>query len=226
MDNIKPVNKRPVQPVGVKPAQPVAKPVEKPAEKPVEKPAVKPVVPATPTAHKAASKAKKPISKKNLGIIAGVVAAIVLVVAIIVIVINSNNNQPDSDAPEEYVPGNVLTEEDKKVTQQTMDNVEINVEGYQHIADENGEFNAVVVTVKNTGDKRTCIAIDVAAKDGDDKILDMSSLYAEGIEPEQTQRFYLFVYSELTPDQLTSAKYDVYKAYTYTTEALEAENQE
>lgn len=159
-------------------------------------------------------------------VIAGVVAVGVLaIVAIVVAVIVKNNSQTSDvesgESGETAVYMNVLTEEDKKTTSETMDDVEINIEGRQQFSDENGEHNGVVVTVKNTGKEKTNIAIDLVAKDDKGEILDKSSLYAEGIEPEQTQKFYLFVYSKLSAEQLNKAKFEVYKAYTYKTDVTE-----
>ena len=101
------------------------------------------------------------------------------------------------------------------------------VKGYQHIDTENGGYNAVVIEVKNRGDKRTSLAIDVVARNKDDNtVLDTSSMYAEGIEPGQTYTFYTFVYSKVPADQLKEAKFDIYKANTYNAGGVEEQQEE
>ena len=120
-----------------------------------------------------------------------------------------------------------ITEKDKETTKSTLDKyADINVKGYDQIEDENGTHNVVAVEVTNKSEETVSIAVDLAAKDNDDKVLDISSLYAEGITPGQTYSFNLFYYTELTADQLKSAKYDVYKAYIYTAPTAEGEEAE
>lgn len=91
----------------------------------------------------------------------------------------------------------------------------IEVVGYQQVNDGNNDYNAVVINVTNTGEEKTSLAIEIIARSEDGTVLDKSSVYAEAIDPGQTHQFYTFVYSELTPEQLKSAKYEIYKAYTY-----------
>ncbi len=236
---------RPAQPAAqpaTKPAQPATKPAQpavtatkpaasapaKPADKPAEKPAAKPAQLATKPAtsqspiHKptTSKKAKKSATKNFIiAVIAG--ALLVAAIVAIIIAIANNNGQPSTTGGNTTPAGSgMLTEEDKKVTQETMKEIEIGFDGYQHIDDGVNNVDAVVVNVKYNGSKNTNIAIEVAAKDGD-TVLDTSSLYIEGVEPGREQKVYLFVYSELTADQLAKAKYEVYKAYTYTTGADE-----
>lgn len=178
----------------------------------------------------ARNKKNKNKSNKTLIIAGIVVLAIIIIVSIIAAV--SSNNTPTSEGEgltedEVFYNGSVLTEKDKETTKSTLDKyADINVKGYDQIEDENGTHNVVAVEVTNKSEETVSIAVDLAAKDNDDKVLDISSLYAEGITPGQTYSFNLFYYTELTADQLKSAKYDVYKAYIYTAPTAEGEEAE
>lgn len=177
--------------------------------------------------NKPTKKAPKPKkdSKKNKNIFL-ILGALILIVVIVVVVIILNSNKTDNAATEasdvEVVEGEPsqpeTTEEEDKITKETLDKyTEVTVEGYKE-ADETPSGNpAVLVTVKNTSEEATSLAIVIAALDSDENVLDTSSLYAEGIAPGQVQTFELFSFSELKPDQLKSAKYKVFKASTYET---------
>ena len=150
--------------------------------------------------------------------------AVVIIAIIVVIILTALNNKP-ADGGESgevvesaniYYNGSILTEADQEITKETLEKyADLNIKGHTQIEDETGKHDIVAVEVTNKSDQITSIAIDLAAKDNDGKTLDISSLYAEGITPGQTQLFNLFYYTELTPEQLDSAKYEVYKAYTY-----------
>ena len=152
----------------------------------------------------ARNKKNKNKSNKTLIIAGIVVLAIIIIVSIIAAV--SSNNTPTSEGEgltedEVFYNGSVLTEKDKETTKSTLDKyADINVKGYDQIEDENGTHNVVAVEVTNKSEETVSIAVDLAAKDNDDKVLDISSLYAEGITPGQTYSFNLFYYTELTAD--------------------------
>ena len=160
--------------------------------------------------------------KKLLSIILICVAAVAIIaIAVFLIVKAFQNNSGDATTQVEESNATVitdeLTEEDKTETGRvTNDLIDVEFVGYQQIEDELGQHGAVVTNVKNKSNDTLTVAVDVVAKDNDGNILDKSSLYAEGIGPGQTYSFNLFVYTALTEDQLKSAKYEVYKAYTYT----------
>lgn len=156
------------------------------------------------------------------GIIIGVIIAVVIV-CLVLYFINKPVEGGSGDG-EANVFGEVMTEEEKQVTRQVMDEyADVTVEGVEEVEDELGKHNAVIVKVKNISDKTISLAIDIVAKDKDGNMLDKSSLYAEGIGPEQVYSFQTFVYSILTIDQLKAAEYDIYKAYTYNTPGTQAE---
>lgn len=117
-----------------------------------------------------------------------------------------------------------LTEEEKRETEMVMDEyAEVIVGGYKEVEDELGFHDAITINVKNISDKEVSLAISVVAKDQEGNILDKSSLYAEGIEPGQTQVFQTFVYSTLTREELKTAQYEVFKARTYEIPAPETD---
>ena len=166
------------------------------------------------------SKAKKSNLLKNKKLLfAGAGALVVLVAIIVVLVLFIPKNKPadsDVDTSGTYTAGNSITEEEKATTKKVMDEyAEVNVVGFEEFEDENGKHNSITVNVKNISDKKISLAIDVVAKNKEGTILDKSSLYAEGIAPEQVQVFRTFVYSALSADELKAADYEVFKAYTY-----------
>lgn len=169
----------------------------------------------------------KPKKKNFLSIyiIAAIIAIIILAIIIVVIVLirpwNSTNN---GDAPTQGLTTsvNVTTEEEDKTTKETLEHyADIKIEGFKTVEDESGTYDALVVTVKNISNERIHVAADIAAKDQEGNILDIKSIYAEGLEPEQSYTFNIFTNSELTKEQLQSAKYEVFKAYIYTRDESE-----
>lgn len=163
---------------------------------------------------------KNPVVLIVLGII------IVLVIAVVVFLIlnatknsDNNNNEPASSEATEALaqPEYTKTSEDEATTRQILDEyISVEIGDVVVVEDEHGTNDAVEVTVHNKSDKSASIAIMISAKDADGNIMDIASLYAEGIGPGQTQVFNAFQLSELTAEQLKSAKYEVHKANTYT----------
>ena len=145
------------------------------------------------------------------------VAIISLIVTIIVIIVNKNTKPPEvAKAPETIIDEEELTEEIIATTKQTLaETASVEILGYRQMEDDDGIHDVVGVRVTNSGTETTSLAIVVAAKDEEGNVLDKSSLYAEGINPGQTYDFNLFVFTTLTPEQLKTAKYEVYKANTY-----------
>ena len=209
------IKSQPVKP----PVTPVVRPV---VSKPVvEQPKTNPTIVKEPAVEPVRRPAKKPISKMVWYIVGGVITAVVVAVIVVVVLKNLPKTGPD-DTSVNY--SDSITEEEREITKKTIDEyVDLTVEGYQHVENEDGVFDAVVVKVKNKGNDTTSLAIELVAKDAGGNVLDESSLYAEGIEPGQTQVFYNFVFSELTKEQLESAKYEIYKAHTYDANAIRGE---
>ena len=216
-------------------AKPRPNPVAQDMPRLVTQPMVEPITPTVNTEPKVSTKQKTPkikkLKNKKLPIFIAVGITVILVVIGVVVAINlpqgSSDNSSNTEETAATIPGNIeTTEEENKVTEETLDKYAgVSFEGYQQVEDELGTHGAVVVSVKNTSDKRTNLAVDIVAKDEEGNILDQSSLYAEGIEPEQVQTFYTFVYSELSPEQLKSAKFEVNRAYTYSTDGTDETDQ-
>ena len=191
--------------------------ITKPAVAPkAEAPKVEvPKVEAKPATEKPVSPkpAKESNGKKQQVILIAAIAAVVLAIIVAIVAIVLTNNKPEEPAPID--PSSLvkpLTEEEKRITEQTVNEyVDIEVEGYK----QEGDRTTVIINIKNSGQKQTCLALDIVAKDENGTIIDKTSLYAEGIEPGQTQRFFAFELSQLKPEQLASAKYEIYKARTY-----------
>ena len=184
--------------------------------------AVKPTPAPVPAKEPASTpeKKSKETKKTKKSLILYLILAIIfvaIIVAVIILAPKGGSDPTEADGTSSF-QGEELTEEEKKETEAIMEEyAEVTVEGYQEVEDELGLHKAIIINVKNISDERVSLAINVVAKDESGNILDKSSLYAEGIEPGQTQVFQAFVYSELTEDQLKSAKYEVYKARTYET---------
>lgn len=157
------------------------------------------------------------INKKWALIIAGIVVLLIIIAVALVLLLPKGSDGNDvSSTDGTYTAGTEITDEEKAVTKKVLDEyAEVTVVGFQEFEDENGKHNSIVVNVKNVSDKRISLAIDVIAKNKEGAVLDKSSLYAEGIMPEQTQVFQTFVYSTLSADELKAADYEVLKAYTY-----------
>ena len=140
-----------------------------------------------------------------------------------------NNNSGDDESITEGNTGTVIEpndEETKRITEETVNKyTEIKVEGYREVEDNSINGKAVVINVKNISEETVSLAIVMGAYDSNGNLLDTSSLYAEGIQPGQTHIFNTFVYSELTPEQLESATYKVYKANTYTVDGVETSSE-
>ena len=163
--------------------------------------------------------------KKKLPFIILVIIAIIVAITVLVVLVVLHNNQTNN-TEQTTINTDILNDpnsveaktakEQQEITENTLKQyAEVEVEGYQQTENESGSFNAVVTKVKNISDKRVSIAVDIVAKDQAGNILDTGSLYAEGIEPEQTQIFRLFTLSSLSPEELQTAKYEVSRAYIY-----------
>ena len=228
--------------VPVKPAASVAKPATVTAKSTVSpaatqptttpaRPAAAPTNTASAEARPAATKSDKK-SNKNLPLIIGAcVAIVVLVVAIILAVAFSNRSQGEgaNSGSESVGPTNntsqtlAPTEEDDKTTKETLDQyAEVTIDGYQKVDDNEISSDVVPVHIKNISNETQSLAIIISAEDRDGNILDTSALYAEGIQPGDTQHFQAFVYTVMTPEQMQNATYKVYKASTYQAPTHEA----
>lgn len=162
-------------------------------------------------------------------IIAIIVILICIGIGIGVALAMRNNNSEDGESITEGSTGTIIEpndEETKRITEETVTKyADIKVEGYREVEDNSVNGKAVVITVRNHSEETVSLAIVMGAYDSDGNLLDTSSLYAEGIQPGQIHVFNTFVYSELTPEQLESATYKVYKANTYTVDGVEASSE-
>lgn len=150
-------------------------------------------------------------------------AGIVVFVAVITATILSNvfrGGEENEDSTPKISIDTLSTEEENALTKQVLEKyVDATIEGYQKVENDQGLNDVVVINIKNISDEKTNLALDVVALDDDGNVLDKTSLYAEGIEPGQTQIFQAFALSELAPEQLQAAHYEIYRAKTYKTEA-------
>ena len=183
---------------------------------------------ASSTKQEGKSTTKKNNKKTGLWLgVCGGLFAVAVIVAVVAILSNNNNGEQGGSADGTSTNTNNAivdgdSEEVKQITQDTMARyAEVNVEGYKDIEDEDASGKAVIVTVKNTSQETVSLAITIGAYDSDGNLLETSSVYAEGIGPEQTNRFNTFVFTNLTPEQLSTAEYKVYTANTYETPAVE-----
>lgn len=219
------------KPAVAKPATPKVtaqpRPVNETAAQPKNSAPLKPVTTSAtsnmttsskPITNNLNSKKEKTVhsNKKKLLFSFGLVLLIALIAIIALLIINNTNKSDPEGASDGSSPVFSTTEEEEKITKETLDKyTEITIEGYKEI-DNNPVANAaVIVSVKNISNEKVSLAIVMAAMDENDNVLETSSIYAEGIEPGQTHTFETFVYTELTPDQLRNAKYKAYKASTY-----------
>ena len=174
---------------------------------------------------KKSKKEKKEKSGKHINtiIIAIAGAAAVAIAVVVVVVLTSIFAQPDSGGGNEGEENPALlssnyetTEEDDVITKKVVDElVEIEIGKLEKVQDDYGENSAIPVKVKNISNEKFNVAIEIVAKDKDGNPLDVASLYAEGIEPGQEQIFHAFELSTLSDEQLSSATFEVHKAYTY-----------
>lgn len=220
---------RPVtRPVVSKPVQPSARPVtNRPAQPVVNKPAQPASRPVTPSSAgssttrkaekpKKANLAKDAKNKKTIFVGIGALVALVLIVLVVVLVVSHGNGEDSDGGVVASFEDDSLTEEEKVKTEEVVSKyAELKVEGMEEYEDELGKHNAVIVTLKNVSEETVSIAVELGAYDKEGNLLDKSSLYAEGIAPEQMYSFQTFVYSKLSRETLEASDIKVHKAYTY-----------
>lgn len=237
-----PINGMPIPPTKTPNPQPIAKPVIRPATKPTANPSTrltqKPIEPPTsrptithtaqtsmPRPHLTTPNPKKKNNKIWLFIIAGIVICTITGIVIAIAMIpkkGSDNNNGDETSTSPTIEEN--TEEQKKTTEETVNKyAEVTIEGYKEVDDNSLSGKAVVVEVQNKSEEIVSLAIDIGAYDNDDNVMETSSLYAEGMEPGQIYSFNTFVYTELSEEQLRTAKFKVYRAHTYNAEGDKVE---
>ncbi len=172
----------------------------------------------------AREKGKKFGKKTYLLIVgAGIVVVALITVAILMGILRSGGG---SEEIERISVNSLTSDEENALTKQVLDKyVEADIQGYQRMDNEDGLNDVVVISIKNISDERTNLALDVVALDDNESVLDKTSLYAEGIEPGQTQVFQAFALSELTPEQLKAAHYKIYRANTYQLDVPQEETQ-
>ena len=157
----------------------------------------------------------KKLGKKTYLLIVGVgVVVIALITVAILMSIPRGGGEGEDDVRASV--NSLTSDEENALTKQVLEKyVEADIQGYQKVDNDDGLNDVVVINIKNISNERTNLALDVVAMDDDENVLDVTSLYAEGIEPGQTQIFQAFALSKLTPDQLKKAHYKIYRANTY-----------
>ena len=160
---------------------------------------------------------KKPFNLKLILIAAGAAIIIAVITVVILMVLNRpKSDKGDSQAETENVVEE-LTEEEKQITEETINKyTEINIGGYEDVDGDPERGKAVKVSVKNISEETVSLEIVIGAYDENDALLETSSLYAEMLEPGQTQDFLAFASTGLAPEQLQSATFKIYQAKTYT----------
>lgn len=190
-------------------------------------PVVMPQKPAVGEIGKQAKMQKKgkKLSKKTYLLIMGAGIVIVALITVVVLLCIPKGTSEEGVSPDVLLE-TITTEEENELTKQVLDKyVEADIQGYQRMDNEDGLNDVVVISIKNISDERTNLALDVVALDDNENVLDKTSLYAEGIEPGQTQVFQAFALSELTPEQLKVAHYKIYRANTYQLDVPQEETQ-
>ena len=159
---------------------------------------------------------KSKINLKLILIAVGIAVIIAVATAVVLIILNPSKDEGDNNSEDTISTVDTITEEEQQITNETVDKyVEISIEGYKNIDDNPENGKAVIATLKNKSEETVSLAIVIGAFDKDGNLLETSSLYAENITPGQTNNYQLFTASELTPEQLESATYKVFKASTY-----------
>ena len=157
-------------------------------------------------------------NKKTIFIIGGVVVLAIIIGILIAVFIPKGDPGATSDDGGNSSVG-PTSEEEAKITKETLEKyVEVKIDGYKKSENNPVSKDVVAVSVKNISDKTISVAVEIGAFDGDDNMLETSSLYAEGLRSGDTQPFELFAYTQMTPDQMQKVTYKVYKAWTYTPE--------
>lgn len=189
-----------------------------------------------PSCSRISNSLKKPtvksISKTSkklwLFILIGVAICVFIGITIALVIHNTDSTKENSKQNSEILnpPIEENTEEINAITKETIDKyAEVTIEGYKEVDDNSLSGKAVVVKVQNKSEEIVSLAIDIGAYDNDDNVMETSSLYAEGMEPGQIYSFNTFVYTELSEEQLRTAKFKVYRASTYNAEGIETEIQ-
>ena len=165
---------------------------------------------------------KKPINLKLVLIAAGAATIIAVITAVVLMVFNPSKTTEDGSSQEETanVVKEELTEEEKQATEETVNKyTKIAIGKYEDVDGDPAKGKAVKVSVKNISEETVSLEIIIGAYGADDALLETSSLYAEMLEPGQTQDFLAFASTELAPEQLQSATFKIYQAKTYTVNA-------
>ena len=160
----------------------------------------------------------KKFSKKTYLLIVGV-GVVVIALITVAILMGISRSSEEGEETEQTPASSLTSDEENALTKQVLEKyVEADIQGYQRVDNDQGLNDVVVINIKNISEEKTNLALDVVAMDDKENVLDVTSLYAEGIEPGQTQIFQAFALSELTPEQLQTAHYKIYRAKTYITE--------
>lgn len=130
---------------------------------------------------------------------------------------NTNYAEPNNDSSNDDVTTPPKPSENPVTTEFIDGVVEVNIIGLADSTTSNLDHKIVKVSVSNKSDKIQSVKISLAAVDKDGKILGVSSLYSEGINPGDTNELEAFVSTSLTAEQLESAEFKIRSASTYQT---------
>ena len=159
--------------------------------------------------------------KNKKSLIIGICSVIVIAVVILVVILiaknlGGNSGETTGDEGVEEQPNAMGIEEyDEATTKKVLDEVvDVTIGEYEEIEDDNGTFKGINVLVTNKSGKDTGLGLTLIAKDSKGDPLDVSSIYTDVLHAGETQSFLMFVITNLTPEELKSAKIEVYNAYT------------
>ncbi|MBO4813300.1 hypothetical protein J5491_04105 [Candidatus Saccharibacteria bacterium] len=184
---------------------------------------------ATNITPKGQKKTHKKLSQILFAIIAFVSVAVVVAIILIKVVPHDNSSDSsDSSASNDTrfassgspsVFSDITTEKNESVTKETINNAaEIEFLGVQKSETMDLDHKIVKVSIKNKTNERQSIRIIVSAIGEDGQILDTSSLYAEGMYPDDVFTFEAFVSTTLSDEDLEKATFKTSSASTYQTQ--------
>ena len=157
----------------------------------------------------------KKFNKKTIFIIGGVVViAIIIGILIAVFMPKGEPNTPSGNNGNSTTI-EPTTEEQQRVTKETLEKyVSVDISGYYESEDNPVSKDVVGLSIKNISNEILSITIELGAYNTSGELLETSAIYAENVNPGGTQAFEMFAYTNLTADQLKTASYKVYRAWT------------
>ena len=161
--------------------------------------------------------------KKVLMIVGGVVAVAIVIGIVLALVLPKGDGGESGDNGNGNSVIEPTTEEQMKMTKELLDKVlDVEIDGYYYSEDNPVSNDVVAFSMRNKSDKNVSIGVEIGAYDKDDNLLETSAVFADNVSPNETQRFEIFAYTNLTADQLKSSTYKVYRVWTEETTASSA----